>query len=84
MRETRPTVDSYFVLVKTYQHGIAFQPQAMKLQGRVQRSALRHHVDIMCACGQQLSTVAPVTCFVVTREKTVVRVRVGSGQTVDS
>ena len=41
MRETRPTVDSYFVLVKTYQHGIAFQPQAMNLQGRVQRTGLR-------------------------------------------
>ena len=32
---------------------------------------------------KQLSTVAPVTCIVVTRVKPVVRMRVGFGQTVE-
>ena len=39
MQVTGATVDSCFVLVRTHQHGIAFQPQAMKQ--RVQRPALR-------------------------------------------
>mgnify|MGYP001794436269 CR=1 FL=1 len=34
-------MDSCFVLVRTHKHVIAFQLQAMKLQGRVQRTALR-------------------------------------------
>ena len=38
---TGATGDSWFVLVRTHQHGMAFQPQAMKLQGRVQRTPLR-------------------------------------------
>ena len=41
MQVTGATVDSCFVLVRTHQHGTALQPQAMKLQGRVQRTALR-------------------------------------------
>ena len=38
-------MDSCFVLVRTHQYGIAFQPQAMKLQGRVHRTALRLGVE---------------------------------------
>ena len=63
-------------------------------QGRVQRTTLRWHLVALCLWlksytvlinpnkDEQLSTVVPVTCIVVTRVKQVVRMRVGSGPTV--
>ena len=72
-------MDSCFVLVRTHQHGIAIQPQAKSCF----QAELPPH-----ACGSlvgvcQTSTVAPVTCIVVTWVTPVVRMRVGSGQTVE-